>query len=344
MITPFTLHYTILVAQLQKKYVSLCPVDALTRPRAPLFAALGSLFALDDTRSLTFVLDEQRRDGQRLQGFIQIDHPAARPEAYIKHLAPRLDTEDESYKEIRTIWSRLLSHAVSASGERGRQRVFACAPEGQGILGALLSAGFMVYTHEEIFGLAPDTHPQAVAQKDIRPEQSVDAWPISQLYRQVTPHLVQQAEILTGSRDHRAGFGPIAWEQGEGFVSQEQGIITGYGHLMPGRTGHWLSILIQPQRYGHVDKLLDYGLALLNYYPPRPVYCSVREYQGGLRAPLIERGFKPISLQCRLVKHTTAWAKEPARNLVPALEQRAKAPTPTASQTENRVYNSICQI
>jgi hypothetical protein len=335
MITPFTLHYTILVAQLQKQYVSLCPVEALTRPSVPLLAAFGSLFALDDTRSLTFVLDEQRRDGQRLQGFIQVDLPAGRPEAHIKCLAPQLDADGESHKEIRTIWNRLLSRAVSASGERGLQRVFACAPDGQGILGVLLSAGFMVYTREEILALAPDAHPQAVAQQGIRPEQSVDAWPISQLYRQVTPHLVRQAEMLTDSGEHRGGFGPIAWERGEGFVLKEQETITGYGHLMPGRTGHWLSILIQPQQYDRVDKLLDYGLALLNYYPPRPVYCSVREYQGGLRVPLIERGFEPISLQCRLVKHTTAWAKEPARNLVPALEQRAKAPTPTASQTEN---------
>jgi hypothetical protein len=203
------------------------------------------------------------------------------------------------------------------------------------MLSILLGAGFTVYTREEIFSLAPDTHPQAVAQEGIRPEQSVDEWPISQLYRKVTPHLVQQAEAIARSRESEARFGPIAWEQGEGFVLREQEDVIGYGHLMPGNKGHWLSILIQPEAYHCAGKLLDYGLALLNYYPPRPVYCAVREYQQGQRKSLTERGFQSLSLQCRLVKHTTAWVKEPARNLVPALEKRAKAPTPTASHTEN---------
>jgi hypothetical protein len=73
---------------------------------------------------------------------------------------------------------------------------------------------------------------------------------------------------------------------------------------------------------------------LLNYYPPYPVYCGVREYQGGVRVPLEDRGFKVFSTQCWLVRHTMARVKEPARGLVPALEKRVEAPTTTVSPTE----------
>ena len=103
---------------------------------------------------------------------------------------------------------------------------------------------------------------------------------------------------------------------------------------MSGRVGHWLSILAHPRAYDRVADLLDYGLALLNYYPAYPVYCGVREYQGGVRVPLEERGFELFQSQCHLVRHTMVRVKEPARGLVPALEKRVEAPTTTVSPTE----------
>ena len=93
----------------------------------------------------------------------------------------------------------------------------------------------------------------------------------------------------------------------------------------------WLTVQVHPRACDQTGKLLDYGLALLNYYPPYPVYCEVREYQAGVRIPLEERGFHLLSTHCRLVKHTTVRVKEPARNLVHALEQRAEARTSAVS-------------
>lgn len=37
----------------------------------------------------------------------------------------------------------------------------------------------------------------------------------------------------------------------------------------------------------------------------RPVYCTVRDYQGGLRATLQDVGFEPFSRRARMVKHVT---------------------------------------
>lgn len=334
MITPFNLHHLWLLLKLQKQSVSLSPVEALTRPQSPMWAAMTSLLNLDGAQLATFVLDELRADDKRLQGFIQVEQPQMRPEAHVWHISPRLQGGLDTGDNGRTIWNRLLNHVVAQAGEQGRQRVFACAPEESEDLHALQSAGFSVYTRETILRLAPDAHPQAVAQEGIRPEESSDAWPINQLYRETAPHLVQQAESPTGS-EHLEAMGHLfGWGRGEGFVLEDKAGIVGYGHLTPGQTGHWLTCLVHERARRQADKLLDYGLALLHYYPPLPVYCAVREYQGLLRIPLEDRGFEPVSLQCRMVKHTTAWVKEPAPALMHALEKRAEAHTSTAAHTE----------
>ena len=231
----------------------------------------------------------------------------------------------------------VITESISIFAQAADQRIqrfFACVPEDRPEIDLMRGAGFSVYTHEEIWALAPDTHPQAVAQKGIRAEQSTDQWEIHRLYRSIVPHLVQQAEALTDSKGFEWLSGPVEWSQGEGFVFEDPSGIAGYGHLMPGRTGHWLSILIHPRACDRAGKLLDYGLALLNYYPPYPVYCAVRQYQAGVLGPLQERGFTLLSEQCRMVKHNAIRVKETTRGLVPSLEKRVEAPTTTVSPTE----------
>jgi hypothetical protein len=334
MITPFSIRDVLTLARLQNQLVSLCPIEALSQPRLPIWTALASLLPIGEARSSTFVLNERRAGGDRIQGFIQAEQFHTRPELHIRYIAPRLDGKLDTWEDARTAWVRLVNHIASVAGQRGLQRIYATVPEGGEALQILLGLGFSVYTREEIFCLAPDAHPQAVAQEGIRPEQSTDAWNIGQLYRQTTPHLVLQAEAPSDRVGLQTICGPIAWERGEGFVLQDQTGIAGYGHLLPGRTGHWLTVIVHPRAYDRAETLFDYGLALLNYYPPYPVYCLVREYQGGIRAPLQDRGFTPLSVHCRMVRHTTVRVVEPARTFVPALEQRREATTPTASHSE----------
>jgi hypothetical protein len=322
----------LLLNQLQRSNVPLCPTEALTRSQSPLWTALTALLPLSEARVFTFVLDELRRDGKRLRGFVQARQPPVRPEAYIQYLGPRLDADEDA----QAVWNRLLNHIVAVAGEHSLQRVFACATDGGKEIEVLVGAGFSTYTREEVFRLAPDTHPQATAQKGVRPEQSTDVWAINQLYRAIVPHLVQRAESFSEGNSSKWACSPMVWSQGEGFVLEDSAGIAGYGYLMSGRIGHWLNVAIHLRAYAQAGKLLDYGLALLNYYPPYPVYCAVREYQGGLRAPLGDRGFERFSTQCCLVKHTTMRIKESARGLVPTLEKRMEAPTTSASRTERQ--------
>jgi hypothetical protein len=336
MITSFTPSDLLLLMQTQGKGASLWPAEELTRPRLPVWSALTSLISLDQPRSLTLVLNEPRRNGARLQGFLQAEQPPMWPEMYLRYISPSVDENLEVWETARTVWTRLLTHAVSAAGERGLQRVFASVPDQSEALHVMVGSGFSVYTREEIYRLIPDAHPQAAAGEGIRPERSVDAWYVNQLFGEVVPHLVQQAEALTASKGVEAANGLLTGERGEGFVLADRTGVVGYGHLLPGRVGHWLTLIVHPRAYDQAEALLDYGLALLNYYPAHPVYCAVREYQGGIRAPLEARGFGWVSRQCRMVKHTTVRVAEPARSLVHALEKRAEASTPTASRTEGR--------
>ena len=333
MIKPFSLRDLRLLGQLQKKGVSLCPIEALTQPRPPLWAAITSLLPFAESHSFTFVLDEQRRDGRQLQGFIQAVHPAPLCRAYLLQVNPRLD-EDE---DAPTVWNRLTGHTVTVAAELGIERVFACAGDRSPEHEALLQAGFNSYTREEIYRLSPDAHPQAAAQNGIRPEQATDQWGIGQLYRAITPHLVQRAELPAADAELEWLCSPMSWSQGEGLILEDRAGIAGYGHLTPGRVGHWLHLLVHRRAYASVGPLLDYALALLNYYPPYPVYCAVREYQGGIRAQLEDRGFERTDVQCCMVRHTTARVTEAARSLVPGLETRAEAPTTTVSTSERSI-------
>ena len=330
MIRPFTLRDLQLLKQLQREHVVLYPIEALTRPQSPLWAALTSLLPFGEGRSLTFVLQEPRREGGQRQGFIQARQPATQPIAYIQRLTPRLDADEDAH----AVWNRLVNHAVTAAGERGLLRVFASAAQDSTEMAVLSTAGFSVYTREDVFRLEAGTHLQVTAPAGIRPEQSTDLWQISQLYYAIAPRLVRQAESPVEDNTSEWPSGPLEWGQGEGFILEDRDGIAGYGCLLSGQVGHWLSILVHSRAYNQVGILRDYALALLNYYPAYPVYCGVRQYQGGVRVPLEERGFKLFQSQCHLVRHTMIRVKEPARNLVPALEKRVEAPTTTVSPTE----------
>jgi hypothetical protein len=293
-----------------------------------LWAAIASLWPFDEAKSLTFVLHEQTQEGQQA-GFLQARQPPDQPTLHIQRITPPLDGSEDT----QATWNRLINYAVTAAGERGIQRIFGCAGNGSPERAVLSAAGFSLYAREDIYRMAAASQGQVQAPDGIRPEQSTDLAGIHRLYAQITPRLVQQVESMTGiGTDWLCG--PLDWSQGEGFVLEDKVGIAGYGYLMSGRIGHWLRILVHARAYERASDLVDYGLALLNYYPPLPVYCGVREYQGGVRVPLEERGFQMFSAQCRLVRHTMARVQEPARSLVPALEKRVEAPTTTVSPTE----------
>jgi hypothetical protein len=329
-IGPFTLHDLRLLVQLQKDHVSLCPVETLTRPQSPVWAAIVSLLPFNDGQSLTFVSSKQQGVAKQQPGFLQARKLPAQPAMYLMRLTPPLDSDENA----QVTWNRMIGYAVTAVGERGIERIFACAGNESAERACLTAAGFNEYTQEDLYRLDAAPRRREAVANDIRPEQSVDLAGIVRLYKEVTPHRVQLAEPTTGDTGSALIWEPMDRSQGESFVLEDKDGIAGYGCLLAGRIGHWLRLLVHARAYDRASDLVDYGLALLDYYPPLPVYCGVREYQGGIRIPLEERRFQMFSTQCHMVRHTMARVKKPALGLVPALEKRVEAPTTTVSSTE----------
>ncbi|MCC7355066.1 MAG: hypothetical protein IT330_15080, partial [Anaerolineae bacterium] len=122
------------------------------------------------------------------------------------------------------------------------------------------------------------------------------------------------------------------------FVLEQKGEIAGAVLLETGETGQWLRLQGNTQEAGQMKQLLLHGLKVLALHPERPVYSAVRDYQGGLRALLLDLGFQPFATWNRLVRYTVAWAKEPAPKTVPALERGVE---PTMSVGHNGSGGSV---
>ena len=328
MIRSFGMRDIFLIGNLQKKGTCLDPEIALTRPYSPLLAALSSYFLIQEAGTLTFIL-ETRDQSSRVQGLAQMRQRRGRPEADVVYLVPSFSTADE----VRTIWHRLLSHLCTRAGELGIQRLFARLAEDGEEIETFQQVGFSPYTREDIFCLnrLSESH-RCLERVDMRPQQVVDAWALQRLYANVAPRLVQQAESLGERGWERSSVDWPLRARSEGYVLEDNGELVSYLLFSGGRIGHWMRILLHPQAYDRAAEVIQHGLAFLSHYPPCPIYCSVREYEGGLRTPLQDWGFEPFASQAILVKHTTVRIKEPARKLVPSLDKRAEAATPTMSR------------
>lgn len=324
MIKPFDVRNVPLVSKLQDQGLLLNLEEALTQTYRPLLAALVGWLSLQEAGVSTYVCDEMEEDRQ-MAGFAQVRLRKESSEADVVYLAPSLSAAGEAM----TIWRRLLEKLCREAGEQGIQRIFARLPEDGLEVAAFQLVGFSIYTQEDIFRLAkmPPGLPRP-EKKTVRPQQPADGWGLQGLYAAVAPRLVQQVENLT-ARKREATPGPwLRPARREGRVLEDKGKVIGYVRIRQGQTGHWLEMLLHPQAYERANELVGQSLSFLAEYPPLPIYCCLRRYQGGLRVPLEAQGFQFFASQCVMIKHTTVRVKKPVLKLVPGMEKRAEAATP----------------
>jgi hypothetical protein len=316
------------VGKMQRNGILLGLEEAFTRPYRPLLTALVAYLTAYGMGTCTYVSVNDENGNS--EGFVQVRLRRSRPEADVVFLSPALHEKND----FTQVWIRLLKHVCLNVVEWGVQRVFARLPEGGPEMEPFRQAGFGVYTREDIFRITPneveveERLSDARAFPSLRPESAVDSWGLHQLYVAIAPRLVLQAESLVESGEDSQSLDWAGFGRREGYILEDQGEIIAYLQLWQGRMGHWLRILLHPRAYDQVDRLIDHGLACWQRYPPRPLYCAVREYQGGLRVPLEEHGFQFFATQAIVVKRTTVRAQEPVRRLVPALEKRVEPTTP----------------
>lgn len=319
----------IAIQQLQARGTQLDLERAVLWPHTPLQAALAVHWPFSPISAETIVLYPPTRRGRAL-GFLQARERCGRPEADIVFLAPALDTNADAV----SIWYRLLAECAQQIGQKGGQRLFAQIANGNSIEEIFRQAGFAVYTREDVYRL-DDWPSHLTKNKVLRHQRARDSWNLLRLYAQLTPRTVQIAEGMLSPEGQGGKMGDW-WDQsrGAGYVLQSDGELDGAVRVQRGNAAYWLRFWLNPQAQGYGETLLQGALSLLWAAPRRPIYCSVRDYASGLRAPLEQAGFRYLCTRSLLVKHTTARVKEPLIKLVPTLEKRPEPAASIAHHTE----------
>ena len=322
MIHPFDLGDSILVYRLQRQGVWLDPRYALAGGELPVWAALSAPFRWWGQHVVTYI---SRTSGG---GVIQMRLRSDCPEVDVVFLAPAVESNDE----IAALWRGLLVHCAQRAGDQRVQRLYVCVPEeASESLAQLHQVGFVRYTHEEVYCLEqPADVTLAPEPYEVRPPTAADDWQLQKLHAVITPQLVKQAEGAWGS--HEAGQPAARRASGDWgrLVLLRGEEVAGMLLVQPGRAGHCLKVWGDFQNDAEVLTLLDKGLTSLAAHSHRPVYCLLREYQGGVRPMLTKHGFQLTTTWSCLVKHTVVRAREPARRAWPALEPRPEPSVPGA--------------
>ncbi len=293
-------------------------------PHTALGAALSARLPFNEIGADTIVVYPNVGKGPAL-GMIQTRMRKNRPEADICFIAPALDARPDAV----TVWYRLLSEVTNQLCEQGCQRIYAQVPSDNGAEEVFRQSGFTVYAREDVYVLTAErikTFSASTGPRVVRRQRRRDAWNLLRLYTAATPRPVQQAEGMISS-EGRMGKLDDLWEQanGTGYVLEAKNDVSLMGavRLTRGRSAHWLRFYLHPQARSEAGELVCGALTLVRSGHPRPVYCGVREYEGGVRNLLEDGGFEFVFKRSLLVKHTTVRVKEPALWAVPVLEKTA---------------------
>lgn len=267
-----------------------------------------------------FVLEGE--DGA--EAFVQARRRLDRPEADLVYIAPAL----ERAPEAAAAWNALLVGTCIALGQQGVERVYASLPETGPEVEAFQQAGFVLYTREELYCLDPGACPDVVAEAVPLVARSPEhQWALDRLYSELVPWLVQQAEGGGGFN----GSGSLARSQaGTEHVLVQGGEVIGLVQLRPVGNAYHMAIVLHPRAYHWARAVIAFGLSRFRHGPARPVYCAVRHYQGGLRTPLEENGFRWVGTRALLVRHTMAKAREVPVRRIEGTERQPEAAIPTA--------------
>lgn len=338
MIRAFRLRDCLLIRNLERQGTTLDLRNALLGQRSPLQTAIIALLTHNVDSVYTGLWDEVE-GGQRLSGAVQAVPRRDLPEWDIVFLAPSLHHSAEAGK----IWYRLLLYVARVAGKRGVQRVYVKLAEDGEAEAVFRKAGFGVYATESVFW---HPGPLCAGATDLlmRPQRAVDEWGVQQLYRRTTPHLVQQAEGFP-TRDRGFPTAGLPWRtRNRCYVCEQSGEMVSVLQVASTGNGHWFRLVISPEAVRLADRLVGDALALIARHGKGPVYCAVRAYEGDIKGPLQERGFRFLADQTLLVKHTVVPVREPARALASGLDQRTGVvPTATVLRSHEQQWAGVPQ-
>lgn len=318
MIAPPVINDLRAIIELASQGVELDLERARLSPQSPLTEALASRLSFGGMGAETFVLYGNGRKPRAL-GMVQARLRKNRPEADITFIAPALDAGHDAV----ATWYRLLAEATNGLGELGCQRLFVQVSCGNGAEEVFRQAGFTVYAREDVYLLSGERsagYRQQGTQTTLRRQRKRDSWNLMRLYSALTPRNVQAAE--GGGGDGSPDKLEDGWESVNptGYIIERDNALAGTVRITRGRLANWVRLALHPQAQAYADEVVREAVALSNKTRARPIYVSVRHYEGGIRAALESAGFEWQFERCLMVKHTTVRVKEAVPWLAPVLD------------------------
>jgi hypothetical protein len=331
LVRPFGLRDVPLIWKLRSKESRLDLPQTLVSPHSSLQYALQAYLLHGEWGADTYVLDEYEGNSGVLPGFAQVRPRRGRAEWDIVALAPSLDLAPAAQQT----WQQLLQYISLAAREQGILRIFGKAIHDSAAEEALRAVDMHVYAHEDVFRCDSSTRFASLPQPDIEldPVRPEDDWGLHHLYNQMTPSSVQLAE---GYPSSETGHALNAWMHGAGaqeYVLRDAGGVHGYVSLLVGRKGYGVRVAIHSDYVQRAEGVLLWSLTTLSRYPAQPVYCTMREYEGG-SSLLRDYGFDLLTTQTLLVKQLAVRFKEALLRVVPALEQRVEPAQPIPAKSQ----------
>lgn len=311
-IRPFGLRHVLVVRKLQQHGIWLDLFHQLLLQRSALATAMIAPVPWVGTGLASYVWEA---DGA-VQGFVQMLRRPGRQEADILFLTPTGDALPQG----AAAWTKLISYCIQDAGQHELRRLFASLPVESADIDLLTALGFATYSNEDVLVLnRPPRSADAQHNPNLRPRGAEDVWWLRRLYGIYTPMPVQHSEGLND------GVSPTAlslawWELADqqGYVLSEGNDIVGAVQMVSGRGGHWMLLYGDPGNAPQMAALVRQGLSVVAG-KRRPVYCAVRDYQGGLRATLHDAGFEPFARRARLVKHVALRVRAAEHVAVPGM-------------------------
>jgi len=248
-------------------------------------------------------------DEDGLNGFVQVSEDDSGLEWDLAYLAPSLDYD----LNAGSMWCRMLGQLILLAAEYGVERISARSGEDAETEDLFRRAGFTVVNREEVFALDQEAKP-APLPRGLRGAVPQDQWAIEELYRQVVPKVIQQAEGCTPQW--------VVGQRGatEQYVWADKGRMLAYLRLAKTARGSWIEVLTRPEQRGDVLPHLRYLLTRAAPSAQSPVYCPVPDHAVGLGWLLRTLGFESYTRQVLLVAHTIARVSARRRLIVPGLE------------------------
>ncbi|MFZ1397429.1 MAG: hypothetical protein WAS33_11050 [Candidatus Promineifilaceae bacterium] len=293
----------------------------------------GALFSLVGGDFPTYVW---KSDKNGLAGFIQLYLDEESVHAHILYLSSTHDGQDSPgaeangtavsnaengqgqrpYQVNENAWLPLLDQAVVEAGQRGIHSLVAEVDEVSDELPVLRRAGFVVYTRQDVWVLAPGTMSETENETNLlRPRQAEDDWDIQLLYANTVPRLVQLVEPMPLLHD------------GAGWVLHEENELAAFVHVHVGQVATWMRLFIHPSAETQADRIITAVVQKTPTAAARPIYCCVRRYQSWVQTALERSGFTLWGSQAVMVKHIVQKATRPLTDLSAALEAQGITPT-----------------